>query len=93
MPENEKVGKHFFPTPKWVYVGSDFIEIKGFEFYYQTSTTESQTIIDLGKQLAILILKSLDGGIDQKITKEDIRKYAFSENGEVIKRETWTQKS
>lgn len=86
---NCKTIKGYYPFDDIKYINQDgnLIAIKGFKYEQSSSLVVEEYIIDGGKKIALLVFKVLDGTIDKLIFKQDLDKWTFSTEGEVIKKE------
>ncbi|ANB49268.1 MULTISPECIES: restriction endonuclease [Bacillus] len=80
-------GFHPFDDLKYILQDGNLIGIKGFNYEQSFSLVVEENIIGVGEKIALMVFKVLDGTIDKLIFKEDIDKWTFSTEGEVIKKE------
>jgi len=84
IPGVTKTEEYLFDSSRFIYIGSSLVEVEGFEFEYSSYEEIETTIIDSSKKIALLVLKCLDGSINELLFKQDIERWTFSDDGEVI---------
>lgn len=72
----EKPGVYLFPHPMSIKLFETLVCIKGFNYEFKNDNYNE--IIDTGEMLATLLLKALDGSIDQIIFDQDLNKWIFN---------------
>ncbi|MCB2310617.1 restriction endonuclease [Clostridium tagluense] len=78
-------GVYEFDTPMNIYIFETLVCIKGFNYEFKNENFKE--IIDTGEMIAILLLKSLDGSLNQIIFDKDLSKWDFNEK-EVVSKKT-----
>ncbi|MEG2412594.1 MAG: restriction endonuclease [Clostridium sp.] len=80
----KKPGAYEFATPMHIILFETLVCIKGFNYEFKNENLNG--IIDTGEMIATLLLKSLDGSLNQIIFDQDLKKWAFNENEVVSKK-------
>ncbi|MFL0404959.1 restriction endonuclease [Bacillus nitratireducens] len=77
-------GRYEFESTKYIKIAGVLVGIKGFHYEYSTTESVKEVLIDAGEQVALLLFKVIDGSIDKIIFQQDLDKWAFNDDGEVI---------
>lgn len=77
-------GRHEFGRKLFVKILSHFVAIKGFDYEFNSYAIERNIVVDDGGKVASLLLKILDNDHKMLFFEEDLEKWTFDEDGEVI---------
>ncbi|WP_317949652.1 restriction endonuclease, partial [Rossellomorea marisflavi] len=83
-PDSPTIGRYEFGTIKYVKMAGVLVGIRGFDYEFTSSQSVTQTISDQGSKVALLVFKVLNEDFDQVIFDQDLDKWTFNDNGEVI---------
>ncbi|MEK3910669.1 restriction endonuclease [Paenibacillus sp. FSL H7-0331] len=86
IPNEVTEGRHEFEQKKYVIMLGHFVAIKGFEFRFTSYSWEHQLIVNDGGKVALLLFKSMEKDEKFFIFEENISKWMFDDNGEVIEK-------
>ncbi|PEK36111.1 MULTISPECIES: restriction endonuclease [Bacillus cereus group] len=82
------VDQYEFDATKYVKMAGTLLGIKGFNYEYTCYEITSETIIDAGKKIALLLFEVIDGTLDKVIFDQDLDKWTFNDDGEVIPKDS-----
>ena len=77
-------GTYEFGEIKHIKLCEILIPIRGFEYEFNSHESVHMKVIDDGGKVATLLFKMLDETIDTIIFDQDIEKWTFNENGQVV---------
>lgn len=83
-PDSPTTGRYEFGEIKYVKFAGVLVGVRGFDYEFTSSQSITETIIDQGSKVALLVFKVLDEDFDQIIFDQDLDKWTFNDNGEVI---------
>lgn len=83
-PDSPTSGRYEFDTIKYVKFAGELLGIRGFDYKFTSSQSVIESIIDQGSKVALLVFKILDEDFDQIIFDQDLDKWTFNDDGEVI---------
>lgn len=83
-PDSPTTGRHEFGAIKYVKMAGILVGVRGFEYKYTSSQSVFNTIVDQGSKIALMVFKILNDEFDQIIFDQDLDKWTFNDNGEVI---------
>ena len=63
------------------------VPVRGFKYEFNSHESVITTVIDEGAKVATLLYKMLDGTIDTVIFDQQLKKWTFDEDGQVISKE------
>jgi hypothetical protein len=78
------IGRHEFDNKMYIKMFDQFVAIKGFDYEFTSHANQFQSIVDDGGKVAALLFKILDSDEKMLLFEEDIEKWSFDDNGEVI---------
>lgn len=84
--EQKTQGKYEFDSVRYIKLFGILISVRGFEYEFTSHESITKTVIDEGKKVATLLYKMLDGTIDTIIFDQDLNKWSFDGNNEVIQK-------
>lgn len=82
------VGQYEFDSTKYVKMAGVLLGIKGFDYEFTCYEIVSETIVDAGEKIALLLFEVIDGTLDKVIFDQDLDKWAFNDDGEVIPKDS-----
>ncbi|UZJ80565.1 restriction endonuclease [Fictibacillus sp. KU28468] len=85
-PGQKTSGRYEFDDIKYIKLNGILVGIRGFDYEYESDQSIFHSIIDEGEKIALLLFKVLDGTIDKIIFDQDLDKWTFNANGEVIEK-------
>jgi len=80
-------GKYEFEKIRYIKLCGVTVPVRGFEYEFNSHESVITTIIDEGAKVATLLYKMLDGTIDTVIFDQQLEKWTFDEDGQVILKE------
>lgn len=83
-PDSPTTGFYEFDSIKYIKMAGVLVGIKGFNYKFTSSQSIFESIIDQGNKIALLVFKALDDEFNQIIFNQDLDKWTFDDNGEVI---------
>ncbi|MDA1785047.1 restriction endonuclease [Bacillus cereus] len=83
-PDSPTTGRYEFGTIKYVELAGVLVGVRGFDYEFTSNQIVTETIVDQGSKVALLVFKVLDGEFDKIIFDQDLDKWTFNDNGEVI---------
>ncbi|MCL1696550.1 restriction endonuclease [Lysinibacillus sp. BPa_S21] len=83
-PDSPTMGRHEFDDIKYVSMAGVFLGVKGFDYEFTSSQSVMNSVVDHGRKIALLVFKVLDDEFDKIIFDQDLDKWTFNDNGEVI---------
>ena len=78
--------EHLFPEIRYIEVGNQLIGVSGFAYRISFYENIIESILDVGKKIAVLLLKMLDGSLNKLFFDGDISEWTFDDSGEVVKK-------
>lgn len=85
--DSPTTGFHEFDLIKYIKMAEVLVGIKGFYYEFTSSQSVFESIIDQGNKIALLVFKALDGEFNQIIFDQELDKWTFNNDGEVISKE------
>ncbi|MGE7891032.1 restriction endonuclease [Bacillus cereus] len=82
--DKEYSGNHVFDTTIYLNVNGHLIGMRALNYKFNTITIVHKSVINSGEKVALLLLDYLDGDDSKIIFDDDLTKWEFTENGEVI---------
>ncbi|SEO09171.1 Restriction endonuclease [Terribacillus saccharophilus] len=83
-PNSPTTGRYEFETIKYVKLAGVLVRVRGFDYEFTSSQSLIETVVDQGSKVALLVFKVLDEELDQIIFDQDLDKWTFNDDGEVI---------
>ncbi|MCZ2258262.1 hypothetical protein [Sporosarcina sp. G11-34] len=83
-PDIPTAGYYEFDTIKYIKMSEMLLGIKGFDYEFTSGQSLIESIIDQGSKIDLLVFKVLDEELDKIIFDQDLEKWTFNDNGEVI---------
>lgn len=83
-PNSPTIGYYEFDKIKYIEISGILVGIRGFDYKFTSDQITSETIVDQGEKIALLVFKVLDDEFDQIIFDQDLDKWTFDDDGEVI---------
>ena len=80
-------GKYEFEKIRYIKLCGITVPVRGFEYEFSSHESVITTVIDEGAKVATLLYKMLDGTIDTVIFDQQLEKWIFDEDGQVILKE------
>lgn len=80
-------GKYEFDEIRYITLCGVSIPVRGFEYEFKSHDSVCTTIIDEGAKVATLLYKMIDGTIDTIIFDQQLEKWTFDEDGQVVFKE------
>lgn len=80
-------GKHEFERTRYIKLCGITVPVRGFDYEFDNHESVITTIIDEGAKVATLIYKMLNGTIDTVIFDQQLEKWTFDDDGQVISKE------
>jgi hypothetical protein len=80
-------GKYEFERIRYIKLCGITVPVRGFDYEFNSHESVCTTVIDEGAKVAILLYKMLDGTIDTAIFDQQLEKWTFDEDGQVISKE------
>lgn len=87
-PNLPTIGRYEFESIKYVKTTGVFLGIKGFDYEFTSNEIVVETEVNIGKKIALLLFEVIDGTVDQVIFDRDLDKWKFSDEGEVIHKDS-----
>ncbi|KIL36209.1 hypothetical protein SD71_09690 [Cohnella kolymensis] len=84
VPNEVTKGRHEFEQKLYVNMLGHFIAIRGFEYEFISESIETTTVVDDGGKVASLLFKTLESEEKMLIFEDEIEKWMFDDDGEVI---------
>lgn len=77
-------GKYEFDKIRYIKLCGITVPVRGFDYEFNSHESVHTTVIDEGAKVATLLYKMLDGTIDTVIFDQQLEKWTFDEDGQVI---------
>ncbi|MDJ0306906.1 MULTISPECIES: hypothetical protein [Dehalobacter] len=80
-------GKYEFEEIRYINLCGVTVPVRGFDYEFNSHESVCTTVIDEGAKVATLLYKMLDGTIDTVIFDQQLEKWTFNKDGQVIFKE------
>lgn len=77
-------GRYEFDQVYYVMLCGVLIGVRGFDYEYFSHSMRTESVVDDGGKIAVLLFKMLDGSKDKILFDNHLEKWTFNDNGEVV---------
>lgn len=80
-------GEYTFDHARYIEVRGQPLRIRGFRYEFESYEMISESMVDTGGSVAVLLFRTMDGLTDTLLFDDDLSRWTFDDQGEVVEKE------